>query len=139
VGLTLVEPLADADVKVPGVMATLAAPAVAQFNVLLAPELMLVGFAPKDVICGREPFPPFAGVDNVAPVHPARAAHTIRAKAVAKQSSRKGMSSLNPTLFPRNELRESMLNFSTLPSKLFYGHLLRADYWSQVQNRSADK
>jgi hypothetical protein len=46
----LVEPLADVDVNVPGVMATLVAPATDQLSVLLVPELMLVGFAAKEVI-----------------------------------------------------------------------------------------
>jgi hypothetical protein len=53
VGLTLVEPLADAVVKVPGVMATLVAPVVDQLSVLLEPELMLVGLAVNDVIAGK--------------------------------------------------------------------------------------
>jgi hypothetical protein len=57
VGLMLVEPLADADVYVPGVMARLVAPADAQLSVLLVPEFMLVGFAVKEVIVGAEPFP----------------------------------------------------------------------------------
>ena len=52
----LVWPLAAIDVKVPGVMATLVAPDVDQFKVLLVPELMLVGLAAKDIICGMEPF-----------------------------------------------------------------------------------
>jgi type III secretory pathway component EscT len=52
VGLTLVEPLANVEVKVPGVMATLAAPAVAQASVLLVPEVMLVGLAVKEVMVG---------------------------------------------------------------------------------------
>jgi hypothetical protein len=56
VGLTLVEPLADADVNVPGVIAILVAPVAAQLNVLLAPEFTLVGFAVKEVIPG-DPFP----------------------------------------------------------------------------------
>ena len=55
-GLTLVEPLADVDVKVPGVMAILVAPVVAQLSVLFAPEFMLVGSAVKEVIVGGEPF-----------------------------------------------------------------------------------
>jgi hypothetical protein len=53
----LVEPLADVDVNVPGVMAMLVAPDVAQLSVLLAPELMPVGFAVKEAIAGLEPFP----------------------------------------------------------------------------------
>ena len=57
VGLMLVEPLADVEVNVPGVIAILVAPAAAQLSVLLAPELMLVGFAAKELIVGPEPFP----------------------------------------------------------------------------------
>ena len=51
-GLTLVEPLADVEVKVPGVMARFAAPVVVQLSVLLAPVVILVGFAVKDSIAG---------------------------------------------------------------------------------------
>jgi hypothetical protein len=51
-GLTLVEPLARVDVNVPGVMAMLAAPVVTQLSVLLAPEVMLVGLAVKELIVG---------------------------------------------------------------------------------------
>jgi hypothetical protein len=52
-----VEPLADVDVNVPGVMATLVAPVAAQFSVLLVPEFTLVGSAAKEVIVGPESFP----------------------------------------------------------------------------------
>ena len=52
VGLTLVEPLADADVNVPGAMAILAAPIVAQLSVLLEPEVMLMGLAVKELTVG---------------------------------------------------------------------------------------
>lgn len=52
VGLTLAEPVADVEVKVPGVIAKLVAPVVAQLSVLLAPELIVVGFAVKEVIAG---------------------------------------------------------------------------------------
>jgi len=55
VGLTLVEPLADVDVNVPGVMAMLVAPLVAQLNTLLEPELILVGLAVKALIVGLLP------------------------------------------------------------------------------------
>jgi hypothetical protein len=47
VGLTLVEPLADVDVNVPGAMAMLVAPVVPQLSVLLEPDMMLVGLALK--------------------------------------------------------------------------------------------
>jgi hypothetical protein len=56
VGLTLVEPLAEVEVNEPGVMASDVAPLVIQLRLLLDPELMLVGFAEKEVIVG------FAGV-----------------------------------------------------------------------------
>jgi hypothetical protein len=52
VGLTLVEPVADAEVKEPGEMATLVAPDVVQLSVLVEPELMLVGLAVKELIIG---------------------------------------------------------------------------------------
>lgn len=52
VGLTLVEPLADVDVKVPGVMAMLAASVAAQLSVLLEPEVILVGLAVKESMVG---------------------------------------------------------------------------------------
>jgi hypothetical protein len=54
VGLTSVEPLAEVEVKVPGVMAMLAAPVVTQLRVLLEPELIDVGLAEKEVIVGLE-------------------------------------------------------------------------------------
>ena len=59
VGLTLVVPLADVDVKLPGVMATLVAPVVVQLSVLLDPELMLVGLAVNELIVGTPPPPLF--------------------------------------------------------------------------------
>jgi hypothetical protein len=52
VGLTLIEPLGKVDVNVPGVMAILVAPVVAQLSVLLEPEVMLVGLAVKELIVG---------------------------------------------------------------------------------------
>lgn len=54
VGLTLVEPLAEVDVNVPGAMAIWVAPLVVQLRVLLVPEFTVVGFAPKDAIEGAE-------------------------------------------------------------------------------------
>ena len=52
IGFTPVDPLADVDVNVPGVMAMLAAPEVTQLRVLLAPELTVVGLAVNEVIDG---------------------------------------------------------------------------------------
>ena len=48
----LVEPVADVDVNVPGVMAILVAPVVAQLSVLLEPEVIVVGLAVKELIVG---------------------------------------------------------------------------------------
>ena len=51
-GLTLVEPLANVDVKVPGVMAIALAPVVDQLSVLAAPEVILAGLAVKETMIG---------------------------------------------------------------------------------------
>ena len=51
-GLTLVEPVAEVDVNVPGVMAMLVDPVVAQLRVLLEPEGMLAGLAVKELMVG---------------------------------------------------------------------------------------
>jgi len=51
-GLTLVKPLAEVEVNVPGVMARLVAPVVAQLSMLLEPEVTLAGLAVKDLITG---------------------------------------------------------------------------------------
>ncbi len=69
VGLTLVEPLAKLEVNVPGVIAMLAAPVVAQLSVLLEPEVMLVGLAEKEVIVGL--LVPFMVTVSVAVAGPA--------------------------------------------------------------------
>jgi hypothetical protein len=107
VGLTLVEPLADVDVNVPGVMAILVAPAAAHVSVLLVPELMLVGFAAKDVIVGVEPF----GVDElgeVAPPQPARPIPANRANTRAQRPSPEELSPRDQSMFPSIELGESI-------------------------------
>jgi hypothetical protein len=80
VGPTVVEPLAAAEVNVPGVMAMLVAPVAAQLNALLLPEFMLAGAALKDVMTGTAPLP-VGGFANVAAVHPAIAAHASRVSA----------------------------------------------------------
>jgi hypothetical protein len=54
-GLTLVEPLAKVEVKLPGVMAIVVAPLVDQFRLLLEPELMLLGLAEKVLMVGLLP------------------------------------------------------------------------------------
>lgn len=66
-GLTLVEPLAAVEVKVPGVMLTLAAPAVDQVRVLLDPALMPAGFAVNELIDGLVEFTVTVSVEVVEP------------------------------------------------------------------------
>ena len=51
-GLTLVEPVAEMEVKDPGEIAIVVAPDVVQLRVLLDPELMLIGLAVKELIVG---------------------------------------------------------------------------------------
>jgi hypothetical protein len=47
-----VEPLADVEVKLPGVMLMLVAPLVIQLKVLLAPAVIVVGLAVKEETMG---------------------------------------------------------------------------------------
>ena len=68
-GLTLVEPLAELDVKFPGAIAMLVAPVVAQLSVALEPAVMLAGLALKELIDGPAcPFTVTVNVDVVDPV-----------------------------------------------------------------------
>jgi hypothetical protein len=84
-GLTFVEPLADVDVNVPGVMAILVAPADVQLSALLVLELMLVGFAVKEVIVGTEPVPE-AELDELVP-QPTSPTQTARIRTNSQRSS----------------------------------------------------
>lgn len=52
VGVTLVDPFAEADVNVPGVMATLVDPVVTQLSVLLDPAVTLAGLAVNELMVG---------------------------------------------------------------------------------------
>ena len=86
VGLMLVEPLADVDVNVPGVMAILVAPVAVQLSVLLVPESMLVGSAVKEVIAGAAPVPE-DDVDEVVALQPASPAQANSDKIRAQSPS----------------------------------------------------
>ncbi len=105
----LVEPLADVDVNVPGVMATLVAPAVTQLSVLLVPEFMLVGSAVKDAIVGSELFPEdeTAEVDP-QPASPALANRIMKTKTAAQISSREELRPRELSFFLQNEFVELM-------------------------------
>jgi hypothetical protein len=93
VGLMVVEPLADLDVNVPGVMATLVVASAAQLSVLLVPEFMLVGSAVKEAIVGVEPFPE-GELEELAP----QPASPIQAKRIVMRTSarRSGAEELSP-------------------------------------------
>jgi len=85
VGLTVVEPLADDELKLPGEIEIVVAPLVAQLRVALAPELMLVGFAAKEVTEGTEPeFDGEFGALLVLP-QPARSTQTSKRSTSAQR------------------------------------------------------
>ena len=98
VGLMLVEPLANEEVNVPGVMAILVAPVAAQLSVLLAPEFMLVGSAVKEVIDGMEPFPEDP-VDEVDAPQPASPAQAKRMRTSEQRASLEALSPKEPRVF----------------------------------------
>jgi len=103
----LVEPLADVEVNVPGVMARLVPPAVAQLNVLLVPEFMVVGFAEKEVIVGTEPFPE-GEIDELEP-QPASPRQADRMMTSAQRCSPEELGPRELSIFLQNELVEFML------------------------------
>lgn len=80
VGLNGTEPLADVAAKLPGVIATLVAPEVAQLSVVPAPAVMAVGLALNDAIAG-------AGsclTVGIGAVHPAIPAHAASNSPIAQ-------------------------------------------------------
>jgi hypothetical protein len=108
VGLTFVEPLADAEVNVPGVMAMPAAPDTAQPSALLVPEPMLGGSAVNDEIAGTAP-PPEGEPDGVVEPQPASAAQTRRMRLMRMKLIKTGTRRCLPEKFgpgkPRRLLR----------------------------------
>ena len=90
VGLTLAEPLADADVSVPGVTAMLVAPVVTQLSVLAEPEFIPAGFAANDLIAGADPVGGLVTVASgllVEPPQPVTPIHASRARITAQWAS----------------------------------------------------
>lgn len=113
VGLTLVDPFADVDVNVPGVITRLVAPVVVQLNVLLAPEFMPVGSAAKELIVGIdcEVFPPEEGDDPQAR-RPAQASRTAASTALFRGNGFR----------PRSEELPAALQFGELIPSLYCRH-----------------
>ncbi len=94
----LVDPLDDADVNVPGVIATFVAPATAQLNVVLVPVSIVVGAAANEVIVGNSPFG--GGVLAEFPeAHPATPALTSTRIASPQCHSRDHLTSREPRFF----------------------------------------
>ena len=96
--------------NVPGVMAILVAPVVAQLSVLLVPEFMLVGFAVKEVIVGTEPFPgdELVPVDELDEPQPASPRQANRMRTSAQRSSLEELTPPELSLYMQNEFVESM-------------------------------
>jgi len=119
VGLTFVEPLADVEVNVPGVMAMLVAPVAAQLSVLLAPEFMLVGFAVKDVIAGTEPFPD-GEFDEYPEAQPESVAKKARVSTSAHSLCPEGLNPRELSLSLHTEYGESMCDSFVEKAGLVY-------------------
>jgi hypothetical protein len=94
-GLTLVEPLADVEVKEPGEIEIVVAPLVAQLSVVLVPEFTVAGFAVNEAIDGMEPLP--GGVLTVVAVP----AQLLKPKPASKMS-RSAQKSKRDEWCPRN-------------------------------------
>lgn len=98
------------DVNVPGVMAMLVAPLVAQLRLLLVPEFMFVGFAVKDVTVGAEPVTG-VGLDLLVAVPQlVRPMQPSRRRTIAQRPSPRELRPGEVSLLLQRELGESMRN-----------------------------
>jgi hypothetical protein len=116
VGLTVVEPVADVEVNVPGVMVMLVALVADQLSSVLVPELIVVGLAVKDVITGAGPFPE-PGSEETAPTQLVRAMQAKRIRARAQRFRADEPRCREWGLLLQRELRESM-RVPSLPTSL---------------------
>ena len=138
VGLTLTEPVGKVEEKEPGEMEMFVAPVAAQASMLLAPELMLVGFATKEVIAGLVPLPVVPPEELTEP-QPERARQTPSEAASAQKSSRENDSALRVTLFAWSDLGDPMRGVSgNAGTTILVSHEGRA-YWPQVQKRTVGR
>jgi len=130
----LVEPLVEAEVNVPGVMAILVAPAAAQLSVLVVPELMLDGLATKDAIVGKVPFSEDE-LDEIPEPQLARPTQANRMRAREQSVSPEEARLQGVSLFLLSELGTSI---DALLVAVGYTSLVIAigvSYWPQVQNK----
>jgi hypothetical protein len=86
VGLKTTDPLADVDANVPGVTAMPVAPVAAQLNVVLAPEMIDVGLAEKELIVGAATSL-MTGVGFVQPAKPMEAGNNASEKRTIHNAS----------------------------------------------------
>ena len=102
------DPVAAVEVNPPGEIEIVVAPLAAQLSVLLAPELVLAGLAPKDAIVGADPFPWFVLVEPAVPAQPARPTQAARASANANPTHSQEMPLRGPTPLLPKDLGPSM-------------------------------
>jgi len=88
VGLKLVEPLALVEVNVPGVMAIVVAPDVAQLSVTLPPEVIVFALAVKELMAGAVPVP-FEPEGELTPAQPPSAAQPKRTRSNAARGCKR--------------------------------------------------
>jgi hypothetical protein len=79
VGLSTTEPVADVDANVPGVMATLVAPAVVQLSVVVEPLRIDAGLAEKELMVGASTCL-IIGAFFTQPASPAQTERSIRTR-----------------------------------------------------------
>jgi hypothetical protein len=109
-----VEPFADADVKLPGVIAMLFAPVVTQLSVLPKPALMLCGLAVKEATFGAE-----GGMGSVVvgpgllvePPQPVRPVAHSKTKAPAQNAGPEEVRA-KPTVSPTEKVVEAKRSLS---------------------------
>jgi hypothetical protein len=135
VGFTVVEPLAEAELNPPGEIEIDVAPLVAQFSEQLAPGLMLVGLAAKEVIEGAEPVPEGASELTVwaqlgRPIETSR-----RRKARVPSLPREELPFCERTSLLHKELGESPCDpVVVMAHKEVYRSRDCVGYWSEGQN-----
>ena len=111
--------------SVPGVIAIVVAPVVAQLSVLLEPDLMLAGLAVKDVTVGAEPVPGTVEVGSgllVEPPQLAKPIHVSKTRAPAQSASPEELrAELTPP--PGQEVGEPKRNPSVATTFIVTAHL----------------
>ena len=126
--------------SVPGVIAIVVAPVVAQLSVLLEPDLMLAGLAVKDVTVGAESLPGTVEVESgllVEPPQLAKPMHVSRTRAPAHCASPdESHAELTPP--PGQEIGERKRNPSSATTFIVIAHL-RWLWIGLIESRNASR